>query len=200
MPITHVFFDIGGVLGTNGWDREQRLRAAARFGLEPETEHRHHEVVGEWESGRLTLNEYLDTTIFYAPRPFSRDELIAFMLAESQPFPESIAIAQQIALGGRVRLFTLNNESTELNQHRIATFGLQSIFAGFLTSCWLGVRKPAPTIFERALGVAQAIPTQSLFIDDREQNIGPAQAMGFQVHRFTDAPSLARLVGDLGIV
>ena len=34
MEITHVFFDIGGVLGTNAWDHEQRARAAERFGLD----------------------------------------------------------------------------------------------------------------------------------------------------------------------
>ena len=36
MPPTHVFFDIGGVLGTNGWDTEQRASAAAEFGLDGE--------------------------------------------------------------------------------------------------------------------------------------------------------------------
>ena len=32
--IRHVFFDIGGVLATNGWDREQRKVAIAQFGLD----------------------------------------------------------------------------------------------------------------------------------------------------------------------
>ena len=45
-PVTHVFFDIGGVLGTNGWDREQRSAANARFGLGQEFESRHGEIVG----------------------------------------------------------------------------------------------------------------------------------------------------------
>ncbi len=37
MPLTHVFFDIGGVLATNGWDREQRARALQKFGIEART-------------------------------------------------------------------------------------------------------------------------------------------------------------------
>jgi hypothetical protein len=34
MSITHLFFDIGGVLGTNGWSTPQRRRAIERFGLD----------------------------------------------------------------------------------------------------------------------------------------------------------------------
>jgi hypothetical protein len=36
--ITHVFFDIGGVLGTNGWDRHERAKAVSRFALDAEAE------------------------------------------------------------------------------------------------------------------------------------------------------------------
>ena len=71
MSITHVFFDIGGVLGTNGWDSEQRLRAIDRFALDPEFECRHEELAGDWENGRLTLAEYLESAVFFTPRPFT---------------------------------------------------------------------------------------------------------------------------------
>ncbi|HMI55870.1 MAG TPA: hypothetical protein VK494_06770, partial [Gemmatimonadaceae bacterium] len=65
MAIRHIFFDIGGVLGSNGWDREQRNRAVERFDLNAEDfQWRHEDVVGEWEEGRITLNEYLDVAIF----------------------------------------------------------------------------------------------------------------------------------------
>jgi putative hydrolase of the HAD superfamily len=48
--IRHIFFDIGGVLGSNCWDREQRHRAVERFDLNLEDfQWRHEEVVSEWE-------------------------------------------------------------------------------------------------------------------------------------------------------
>lgn len=187
MP-AHVFFDIGGVLGTNGWDRAQRHAAAARFGLdEEEFALRHHEVVGDWEVGDLTLDEYLDTTVFYVDREFTRAEFRAFMLAQSHPWPDSIAVARRLAEGGRARLMTLNNESRELNAHRIGHFGLRPIFTAFLTSCWLDCRKPSREIFEAALGIAQAEAAASLFIDDREQNLAPARALGLDTVRFESA-------------
>src|SRR5262245_22199893 len=200
MPIRHVFFDIGGVLGTNGWDRDQRAQAAKRFDLDVEFEQRHDEVVAEWESGRLTLAEYLDTVVFYTPRPFTREDFVAFMYGESRPFPDSIEIVRRLAGRGDVELFTLNNESDELNRYRIATFGLEPLFAAFLSSCWLGIRKPARAIFERALGITQAIPEESLFVDDRQQNIVPARRLGFATHHFTTAEQLEKSVAELALL
>ena len=41
--ITTLFLDIGGVLLTNGWDRNIRLNAAKKFGLDyDEMNERHH--------------------------------------------------------------------------------------------------------------------------------------------------------------
>lgn len=183
-PVTHVFFDIGGVLGTNGWDREQRAVAKAQFHLDDEFDSRHGAVVGEWEIGQLTLDEYLDFAVFYCPRSFTREEFVGAMLAQSKPFPATIDLAARVAVAGRVQLFTLNNEAEALNIYRIERFGLRPFFKAFLSSCWLGVSKPSPQIFERAIGIAQVKASDVLFIDDRERNLVPARKLGMQVHQF----------------
>lgn len=200
MDITHVFFDIGGVLGTNAWDRDQRARAVERFDLDDEFEGRHQEVVGEFESGRLTLHDYLESVIFYCPRSFTREEIVAFMFSQSEPFPESLDIARKLARQPGLRLMTLNNESAELNLHRIAAFGLREIFSAFLSSCWLGVRKPQPVIFERALAIVQAKPERVVFVDDREQNLAPARAQGYGTIHFTSAPELEKSLRGFGLL
>lgn len=200
MDITHVFFDIGGVLGTNAWDHEQRAHAVERFGLDHEFESRHQEVVGEFEAGRLSLHDYLESVIFYCPRSFSREEIVAFMFSQSEPFPESLAIARELSRRPGLRLMTLNNESAELNLHRIAAFGLREMFSAFLSSCWLGVRKPQPVIFERALHIAQVKPERAVFVDDREQNLTPAKALGLQTIHFTSADGLRESLKALGLL
>jgi putative hydrolase of the HAD superfamily len=201
LPLTHVFFDIGGVLGTNGWDREQRSRALEKFGVEDEEfEHRHHQVVSEFETGAMSLEEYLDVTVFHTPRLFSREDFELYMLSLSEPNPYSIEVARHAAAAGRVRLMTMNNESAVLNVHRIEHFGLKSIFPTFLSSCWLGVRKPQRTFFERGLGIAQAEPRASLLVDDRDQNLAPAAALGMRTIRFTDPESLARQLAEYGVL
>lgn len=201
MSLTHVFFDIGGVLGTNGWDREQRARALEQFGVDDEDfEHRHHQVVSEFETGAMSLEEYLDVTVFFTPRSFSREDFARFMLALSEPNAETIAIATRIAAAGRVRLMTMNNESAVLNAYRIEHFDLRRIFLAFLSSCWLGVRKPSRAFFERALAIAQAEPSASLLIDDRDQNLAPAGAMGMHTIRYTGAEALERELRQFGVL
>ena len=86
----------------------------------------------------MTLDEYLDATVFYRERDFSREEFVAFMRAESRPDPATIGLARRLAGGGRYRMMTLNNESLELNLYRIEQFGLRDIFEAFFSSCWLG--------------------------------------------------------------
>jgi putative hydrolase of the HAD superfamily len=189
--IQHIFFDIGGVLGTNGWDHEQRDDAVKRFSLDArEFQCRHEEVVGEWEEGRISIEEYLDIVIFHEPRDFSRKEFVEFMFAQSRADEAVVSVARQLTAEARYTLMTLNNESDELNRYRIAKFGIAEVFEAFLSSCWLGVRKPTRAFYERALGIAQADPRTSLFIDDRQQNLSPAKKLGMRVIRFESAAQL----------
>lgn len=195
-----VLFDIGGVLGTNGWDGEQRQAAVEHFSLDAaEFQYRHEETVGALEAGEITLDEYLDVTVFSEARSFTRDDFKAFMFAQSVPWPDSIAIARALAETHAVRLATLNNESAELNCHRIARFGLHNVFPTFFTSCWLGVRKPTRAIYERVLGMTQADPRRMLFIDDRVQNLTPARALGLHTVHFQSAAQLRSDLAALGL-
>ena len=189
--VDHIFFDIGGVLGSNGWDREQRNRAVEHFHLDADDfQWRHEDVVGEWEEGRITLDEYLDIAVFNTERQFTRSAFIRFMLDQSVPHPETVAVARALAQTSRFRMMTLNNESEELNNYRIREFGLSTIFDAFISSCWLSVRKPFRRFYNRALGIAQCEPSHSLFIDDRQQNLTPAKSMGMNVILYQSAPQL----------
>lgn len=204
IAIDQIFFDIGGVLGTNGWDREQRAAAVERFHLDAEDfQYRHEETVGAFESGEISLDEYLDVTVFSEPRDFTQDEFKRFMFSLSEPWHDSLDVARRLrrSIRGRptrVRMATLNNESRELNEYRIDHFGLCELFDVFFSSCWVGVRKPTQRIYQRVLGMTQANPARSLFVDDREQNLAPARALGMHTIRFTSADQLARELTALG--
>jgi len=189
--IRHIFFDIGGVLGSNGWDHEQRERAVERFDLNSEDfEWRHKEVVSDWEEGRITLDEYLDIAVFHTARSFSREEFIEFMRSQSIPNEGTIAIARRLSRQADYTLMTMNNEAEELNTFRIEKFGISQIFEAFLSSCWLGVRKPIRRFYHRGLGIAHAEAATSLFIDDRQQNLISASTLGMNVVHFKSAEQL----------
>jgi putative hydrolase of the HAD superfamily len=199
--ITAVFFDVGGVLLTNGWDQEERERAVKAFGLDgAEVEARHRLWSAEVDAGRLSLDEYVERSIFYRPRAFSRDEMRDFIYRQSQPLPDSLALAARLAKSGKYFLATLNNESRELNRHRIETFGLRHYFSVFFSSCYLGVSKPDAKIYRLALDISQRQADECVFIDDRPLNLEGARAVGLHTILFQNAGQLENDLRSLGVV
>jgi putative hydrolase of the HAD superfamily len=106
--IRAIFSDVGGVLGTNGWDHDQRTAAVKEFGLDPEEFRSRHElVVTAFETGRLSLEEYLQRTVFYRPRSFTPDAFRNFMFSQSKPYPKTLALLGRVSRSGRYLLATL---------------------------------------------------------------------------------------------
>lgn len=183
--IRAILWDLGGVLLSNGWDTEQRSGAITHFGLDAEDfEDRHREAVGALETGRCTLDDYLRATVFHAPRPFSAEAFRAYMREQSHAHEGNLAVVDELGAQAAYLLATLNNESRELNEHRIERFDLRSRFTCFFTSSFLGVMKPSPEIYRIALEVTHHRPEEVLFIDDRAQNLEPARELGLRVIHF----------------
>src|SRR6266849_5937557 len=164
--ITTLFWDIGGVILTNGWDRRSRREAATAFHFDyEEFQDRHDLSFPAFDSGQITLNEYLDRTLFYRQRGFTRDEFTAFMFAQSKEYQETRAILDKVTSSGKYFVGAINNEPLELNQYRIEAFDLRRNFLVFFSSCYVRSRKPEEMIFRVALEVTQRPPEQCLFID-----------------------------------
>lgn len=198
MTIRAIFWDIGGVLLTNGWDREQRARVTTAFGLDAtEFTERHKLAVPELELGRMTLDEYLSQTVFYTPRGFTRDAFRAAMEAESLPNEDALAVARD--LSGRFRSYALNNEGHDLNDCRIRTFGLHEVLLAFFTSCYLGVMKPNPAIYRLGLNLANLRPEEAVMIDDRAQNAEAARSVGMKAVQYLNAAQLREELAALGV-
>lgn len=193
--IRALFWDVGGVLATNAWDRTERGKALEHFQLDPiEFHDRHEMLVSSFERGKITLDDYLDRTVFYRERPFTKGEFKAFMFAISQPFTDVLEFAQALADSGKCFMGTINNESRELNDYRIETFGMKKIFKVFASSCFVGFRKPEEDIYRLALEITQFPAEECCFIDDRPLNLDAAAKFGM---RTIQMQSLAQLRADL---
>jgi putative hydrolase of the HAD superfamily len=180
--ITTLFWDIGGVILTNGWDRGSRREAATVFNFDyEEFQDRHDLSFPAFDSGHITLNEYLDRTLFYRARPFTREEFTAFMFAQSKEYLETRAVLADAARTGKYFIGSINNEPFELNQYRVEAFNLRRDFLVFFSSCYVRSRKPEETIFRIALEVTQRPPEQCVFIDDRPLNLESPRRLGFNV-------------------
>jgi putative hydrolase of the HAD superfamily len=198
--VSTVFWDVGGVLLTNGWDRRSRAGAVERFGLNREEfEGRHELVVADFETGRISLDDYLDYTVFHRERAFARDAFRDFMYTQSTAHEETLALAREIAATRRWLIGTINNESLDLNEYRIETFGLRDIFAVFFSSCFVGLQKPTEPIFRLALELTQKDPGECVMIDDRALNLERAEALGLHVIHYTDVGGLRESLAGLGI-
>ena len=200
LQISAIFWDIGGVLLTNAWDRAQREQALERFKLDEEEFHDRHEmVVSSLERGKITLDEYLERTIFYRPRPFTPDDFKRYMFSLSQPQSDVLEFARQLSNSRKYLMATINNESMELNLYRIKKFGLREIFTLFVSSCFVGLRKPEQGIYRLALEITQKPPGECCFIDDRVLNLEYARGLGMNTIEMENLGQLREALGTLGV-
>ncbi len=198
--ISLLLWDVGGVVLSNGWDHRARAAAAERFGLDPaELERRHLSVDAAFETGHLDWSGYLSATVFYEARSFTPEAFRRFMLDQSRENSEALATARSLKAGGRYTMATLNNESRELNEYRIRTFGLGSAFHVFLSSCYTGFRKPDPQAYRHALDLAQCPPEAALFLDDRPENVAAAARLGLRTLEVRDPDRLREELAGVGV-
>lgn len=183
-----IFFDIGGVLLTNGWGHKSRQAAAMQFQFDYEEMNALHEFIFNiYEIGKITLDAYLDTTLFYRPRDFTREDVKAFMFAQSQELPGMLPwlVEWKKTQRSALTFFAINNEGRELNDYRIKKFKLHRCFDAFISSCEVGMRKPDPGIFQLAMGLAQATPEECLYFDDRLMLVEAARSLGIRARHHT---------------
>src|SRR5579863_2109939 len=198
--IRAIFWDVGGVLLTNAWDHTERADALEHFHLDAKDfQARHEMVVSSFERGKISLDEYLDRTVFYCVRPFTRDQFRDYMFSLSRPMPEVLTFARALADARKYFMGTINNESRELNVYRIEKFGLRDIFRVFVSSCFVGLRKPESGIYRLALETTQINPEESVFIDDSALNLECAAKLGMRTIQMQNLEQLREELGRLGV-
>lgn len=188
--ITTLFIDIGGVLLTNGWDRDSRSRAAEQFNLDFEKmNERHHLTFDTYEVGKLSLDEYLQRVVFYEPRSFSPKVFKEFMFAQSHPHTQMLQLVQDLKARFGLKVAAVSNEGRELTIYRIQRFGLGKFIDFFVSSCFVHFRKPDIDIYKIALDIAQVPPEQVIYIDDRPMFVDVAKTLGIYgiVHKNYDS-------------
>ena len=198
--IRAIFWDVGGVLLSNGWDRAQRRRALQHFHLdELDFEDRHEMLASSFERGKITLQDYLQRTVFYRPRSFTAEDFTQFVYSLSKPYEETLELARSLAGSCKYLMSTLNNESAELNQYRIQKYGLRDIFDVFVSSCYVGLRKPEEAIYRLALEITQHPPDECCFVDDRPLNVDAATHLGMHAIRVESPQQLRAEFAKLGV-
>jgi putative hydrolase of the HAD superfamily len=193
-----LFFDIGGVLLTNGWGHESRHEAAEKFGLDyEEVKELHTFIFNVYEMGSISLDEYLDTVVFNHPRDFAREDFKEFMYRQSKELPDTLNWLKEWKKDCGFRIISINNEGKELNDYRVKKFKLHELFDAFISSCEVKMRKPDPDMFKLAMGVALAQPSQCVYFDDRIMFVNAAQKLGIRAFQHTSFEGTKKILEEL---
>jgi len=200
-PIKALFLDIGGIFLTNGWDRRARQDAANHFAIDfEELNERHRIIFDAYESGKMSLDEYLKLLVFYEDQPFSIDDFKQFMLAKSAPYPDMIALVKDLKERYQLLTVAVNNEGKEINQYRIKTFGLKSFIDVFASSCIVYSRKPDREIYRIALDMTQYEPQECIYLDDRLVFIQAATQLGINGIHHTSLSNTKKAFESFGLI
>ncbi|MBV8897604.1 MAG: HAD-IA family hydrolase [Acidobacteriaceae bacterium] len=175
-----LYSDIGGVLGTNGWDTNLRKRITDHFGIESDSiESRHHLMFDSFERGYMSFETYLEYVFFNVPRPFTLDEVRSYTYNASTAWPENIQFFLRVKRDNHLKLGLISNEGRGITEHRVGKFGLRDLADFMVISHYVHFRKPDLEIWRLALNLAQVTAEESIYIDDREMFVDVAREIGF---------------------
>jgi len=109
--------------------------------------------------------------------------------------PGTIEVLDELKAGG-TRLVLLSNASAEFG-----SFFRHGPLADFFAACYvsgeLRLLKPQPEIFEHVLDDQRVSAADAVFIDNRENNVRGAEAIGITAHLFTSPLEMRGYLVDL---
>ncbi|MDO5721160.1 MAG: HAD family phosphatase [Actinomycetaceae bacterium] len=100
----------------------------------------------------------------------------------------------------RVKTAVLSNWGVELFQHTLAAHPFIEDLGPRIVSGYEGIAKPDRAIFELAQKRFHTPLKDMIMVDDREDNIAAAQAVGMEGIRFIDAEQLAQELASRGLL
>jgi putative hydrolase of the HAD superfamily len=198
----HILYsDVGGVLGTNGWDTRLRQKIAIHFNVElDDIESRHHLVFDSYERGYMSFEDYLRCVFFDVPREFTVEEVRAYTYDESVAWPENIDFLKRTKASNGLKIALISNEGRGLTEHRVGKFHLRELAEFMIFSNCVGYRKPDPEIWRLALDLAQTKAHESIYLDDRKMFVDIAADMGFTAVHYVSLEDMSKRLRELGLV
>ncbi|MEI6970855.1 MAG: HAD family phosphatase [bacterium] len=196
--IRWIVFDLGNVLVDLASGGTERLSKS----LGIETEELHSFLLEVDASRRLCTGEFqADQFTAMLNRRFGGSVTPQAITALFGPeiaavYPAIPAIVESLA--GRYSLGVLSNTFFGHWDYFIAT-DLAKSFSALMASHLMGCVKPDPLIYQKALAQIAAAPEETLFVDDREENVAGARAAGMHSFQSLSPDETVRGLMELGI-
>jgi putative hydrolase of the HAD superfamily len=197
---TGLLVDWGGVMTSNllasfsAFCRDEGLDPSALAGIF-RSNHQARELLIGFEEGRIEEAQFemgLGELLGVAEAEGLIDRLFSGSLVE-EPMVAAVKAARSAGL--RTGLIS-NSWGTTRYPHDL----LGELFDGVILSGEVGMRKPAPRIYELGLEAIGMQARQCVFVDDLPFNLAPALELGMAVVHHTDpGTTISELEGVLGI-
>ncbi|MGA7622830.1 MAG: HAD family phosphatase [Candidatus Acidiferrales bacterium] len=110
---------------------------------------------------------------------------------------EMIAWLEQIHSAG-FKTAILSNMPTDMATHVRRTYPWIDYFDHHIFSGEVRSVKPEPEIYEHCIAALKVQPPEALFIDDRDENLEQARAVGIRTIRYQSVPQLRAELQTLG--
>lgn len=150
-----------------------------------------HESAAEYESGRLTAEEF--GPIFARALGVARAEGVLDRVFAEVPLDDEVvdAVRGVRATGARTVLFS-NSWGLELYDREVRALFDEEIFSELV-----GCRKPEPEIYALAVAAAGVAAEDCVMVDDQERNLVPARELGIHAIHHTDSAATAAALDAL---
>ena len=152
----------------------------------------------DWQEGRMTPQDWHKHLTEKFDLPFTFEQFCESWNRVLDP----VTILPEVLferLGTKCRLALLSNTDPIHVAHIEATFGFVRHFPVRVYSCRVGTTKPAPMIYHHALREAEALPEETLYIDDLSENVATAVRLGMTGFHFTSPSELLSEFSRLGL-
>lgn len=151
------------------------------------------------DAGRIDAATYLEGFASRLGIPFTREDWTANRRAAMTPWPDMLALAQAISAHVAIAILTNNGH---LTAERIdALFpDLRPVFGErIFVSAAFGAQKPDPSIYAKALARLGFEPHETLFTDDKPENVAGAIKAGLHGHVHAGPEALRARLAQLGL-
>ena len=174
-PYKNIVFDLGGVVF---WRNPKKCTQEFLdfFAFVRETPMPH--FWNEYDRGTLSLDEVMEHLM--ARSGFSREKCVDFVqraIDMQEAIRPTEELIKALKADGRYRLFVLSNMSREFIDF-LRRVPVYRHFDGEVVSCEEGICKPEPEIYRLLLDRYGLTPAETLFIDDRPENVEAAEREG----------------------
>jgi glucose-1-phosphatase len=152
----------------------------------------------DWQEGRMTPRDWHTHLSKKLNFSYAFEEFCTIWNSVLEPdtiLPDFLF--EQLAT--KCRLALLSNTDPIHVAHFEAAYPFVRLFPVRVYSCHVGLSKPSPAIYHRALREVGAMPDEAMFIDDMRENVLAAASVGINAFHFTSAYELLAEFSRLGL-